>query len=388
MKKVRETGEYISCSVSGEEYEAFVPSPLPPEPPLDMSNLSKLLADASAALARLDSVAGFLPDVNLFIYMYVRKEALLSSQIEGTQSSFSDLLLHENEGALGAPDEEDVQEVSNYVAALNHGLERMRDGFPLSLRLIREIHEILLSHGRGSTKMPGEFRRSQNWIGGPRPGKAKFVPPPPENLDDCLGDLEKFLHVEDDNIPILIKAALAHVQFETIHPFLDGNGRIGRLLITILLCAHGIIQEPILYLSLWFKTRRDEYYEQLQYIRETGDWEEWTRFLLQGVVEVANQGVSTSRRILDLFEADKIKIETLGKAAPSAIQILTFMQKRPVVSVNDLKKGLELTVPTLNTGLKNLENLGVVSELTGRQRDRLFAYQDYLAILSEDTDPL
>lgn len=388
MKKVRETGEYISCSVSGENYKAFVPSPLPPEPPLDVSHLSKLLADASAALARLDSMAGFLPDVNLFIYMYVRKEALLSSQIEGTQSSFSDLLLHENEDALGAPDEEDVQEVSNYVAALNHGLERMKNGFPLSLRLIREIHEILLSHGRGSTKMPGEFRRSPNWIGGPRPGKAKFVPPPPEKLDDCLGALERFLHDENDNIPILIKAALAHVQFETIHPFLDGNGRIGRLLITLLLCAHGIIQEPILYLSLWFKTRRDEYYEQLQYIRETGDWEEWTRFFLQGVVEVANQGVSTSRRILDLFDADKSKIETLGKAAPSAIQILTFMQKRPVVSVNDLKKELELTVPTLNTGLRNLESLGIVSELTGRQRDRLFAYQNYLAILSEDTDPL
>lgn len=388
MKKVRETGEYISCSVSGENYKAFVPSPLPPEPPLDMGHLSKLLADASAALARLDSMAGFLPDVNLFIYMYVRKEALLSSQIEGTQSSFSDLLLHENESAPGAPDEEDVQEVSNYVAALNHGLERMKNGFPLSLRLIREIHEILLSHGRGSTKMPGEFRRSQNWIGGPRPGKAKFVPPPPEKLDDCLGALERFLDDETDNIPILIKAALAHVQFETIHPFLDGNGRMGRLLITLLLCAHGIIQEPILYLSLWFKTRRDEYYEQLQYIRETGDWEEWTRFFLQGVVEVANQGLSTSRRILDLFETDKANIKTLGKAAPSAIQILTFMQKRPVVSVNDLKKELELTVPTLNTGLKNLENLGLVSELTGRQRDRLFAYQNYLAILSEDTDPL
>lgn len=388
MKKVRETGEYISCSVSGENYKAFLPSPLPPEPPLDMSHLSKLLAEASAALARLDSMSGFLPDVNLFIYMYVRKEALLSSQIEGTQSSFSDLLRHENEEALGTPDEEDVQEVSNYVAALNHGLERMREGFPLSLRLIREIHEILLSHGRSSTKMPGELRRSQNWIGGPRPSKAKFVPPPPEKLDHCLGDLEKFLHAEDDNIPILIKGALAHVQFETIHPFLDGNGRIGRLLITLLLCAHGIIKEPILYLSLWFKTRRDEYYPQLQYIRETGDWEEWTRFFLQGVVEVANQGVSTSRRILDLFEADKVKIETLGKAAPSAIQILTFMQRRPVVSVNDLKKELELTVPTLNTGLKNLEKLGLVSEITGRQRDRLFAYQDYLAILSEDTNPL
>lgn len=389
MKKVRETGEFIPCSVAEEKYQAFVPAPLPPQPPLDMGQLGSLLASASAALGRLDSLSGFLPDISLFIYMYVRKEALLSSQIEGTQSSFSDLLIHESEAAPGAPAEEDVQDVSNYVAALDHGLMRMREGFPLSLRLIREIHAILLSKGRGSTKMPGEFRRSQNWIGGPRPGKARFVPPPPERLDESLGALERFLHADDDGLPVLIRAALAHVQFETIHPFLDGNGRVGRLLITLLLCADGMLKEPILYLSLWFKTRRDEYYEQLQYVRDTGDWEEWTGFFLRGVIETADQGVATARRILDLFEADRRKVESsLGKAAPSALKILIHMQKKPVVSVKDLAGPLDLTVPTLNTALRNLEKTGIIHEITGRQRDRLFAYKDYLAILEEGTEPL
>lgn len=389
MKKVRETGEFVPCSVAEESYRAFVPAPLPPQPPLDMGQLGGLLASASAALGRMDGLAGFLPDINLFIYMYVRKEALLSSQIEGTQSSFSDLLIHESEAAPGAPVEEDVQDVSNYVAALDHGLKRMRDGFPLSLRLVREIHEILLSKGRGSTKMPGEFRRSQNWIGGPHPSKARFVPPPPERLDECLGALEKFLHAEDDGLPVLIRAALAHVQFETIHPFLDGNGRVGRLLITLLLCADGVLKEPILYLSLWFKTRRDEYYDQLQYIRDTGDWEEWTNFFLRGVIETADQGVATARRILDLFETDRSKVESmLGKAAPSALKILGHMQKKPVVSVKDLIGPLGLTVPTVNTALRNLEKAGIIREITGRQRDRLFAYKDYLAILEEGTEPL
>ncbi len=389
MKKVRETGEFVSCSVADEKYRAFVPATLPPKPTLDMGQLSSLLASASAALGRLDGLAGFLPDIGLFIYMYVRKEALLSSQIEGTQSSFSDLLIHESEAAPGAPSEEDVQDVSNYIAALNHGLERMRGGFPLSLRLIREIHEILLSKGRGSTKMPGEFRRSQNWIGGPRPSKSRFVPPPPERLEECLGAFEKFLHADDDGLPVLIRAALAHVQFETIHPFLDGNGRVGRLLITLLLCADGVLKEPILYLSLWFKTRRDEYYDQLQYIRDTGDWEEWVSFFLRGVIETADQGVATARRILDLFDADQHRVETaLGKAAPSALKILAYMRKKPVIAPKDLVVPLGLTMPTINTALQHLEKAGIVQEITGRQRDRLFAYKAYLAILEEGTEPL
>lgn len=389
MKKVRETGEFVFCSVADEKYQAFVPATLPPKPTLDMEQLSSLLASASAALGRLDGLAGFLPDIGLFIYMYVRKEALLSSQIEGTQSSFSDLLIHESEAAPGAPSEEDVQDVSNYIAALNHGLERMRGGFPLSLRLIREIHETLLSKGRGSTKMPGEFRRSQNWIGGPRPSKARFVPPPPERLEECLSAFEEFLHADDDGLPVLIRAALAHVQFETIHPFLDGNGRVGRLLITFLLCADGVLKEPILYLSLWFKTRRDEYYDQLQYIRDTGDWEEWVSFFLRGVIETADQGVATARRILDLFDADLHRVETaLGKAAPSALKILAHMRKKPVIAPKDLVAPLGLTMPTINTALQHLEKAGIMQEITGRQRDRLFAYKAYLAILEEGTEPL
>ncbi len=389
MEKVREAGELVSCSMAEEKYQAFVPATLPPKPTLDMGQLGSLLASASAALGRLDGLAGFLPDIGLFIYMYVRKEALLSSQIEGTQSSFSDLLIHESEAAPGAPSEEDVQDVSNYIAALNHGLERMRGGFPLSLRLIREIHEILLSKGRGSTKMPGEFRRSQNWIGGPRPSKARFVPPPPERLEECLGAFEKFLHADDDGLPVLIRAALAHVQFETIHPFLDGNGRVGRLLITLLLCADGVLKEPILYLSLWFKTRRDEYYDQLQYIRDTGDWEEWVGFFLRGVIETADQGVATAKRILDLFDADQRRVDTaLGKAAPSALKILAHMRKKPVIAPKDLVIPLGLTMPTINTALQHLEKAGIVQEITGRQRDRLFAYKTYLSILAEGTEPL
>ena len=389
MKKVRETGEFVPCSVADEKYQAFVPATLPPKPTLDMGQLSSLLASASAALGRLDGLAGFLPDIGLFIYMYVRKEALLSSQIEGTQSSFSDLLIHESESAPGAPSGEDVQDVSNYIEALNHGLERMRGGFPLSLRLIREIHETLLSKGRGSTKMLGEFRRSQNWIGGPRPSKARFVPPPPERLEECLGAFEKFLHADDDGLPVLIRAALAHVQFETIHPFLDGNGRVGRLLITLLLCADGVLKEPILYLSFWFKTRRDEYYDQLQYIRDTGDWEEWVSFFLRGVIETADQGVATARRILDLFDADLHRVETaLGKAAPSALKILAHMRKKPVIAPKDLVIPLGLTMPTINTALQHLEKAGIVQEITGRQRDRLFAYKAYLSILEEGTEPL
>lgn len=389
-QKIRNTAELVSRVLDGDSYQAFVPVSLPPYPALDLGKLGELLASASAALGRMDGLAGFLPDIHLFIYMYVRKEALLSSQIEGTQSSFSDLLIHESEAAPGVPVKADVQDVSNYVAALDHGLTRIRGGFPLSLRLMREIHEILLSKGRGSDKLPGKFRRTQNWIGGPRPSKALFVPPPPDRLDDCLNALEKFLHAKDDNLPPLIRAALAHVQFETIHPFLDGNGRIGRLLITLLLCSDGPLTEPILYLSLWFKTHRKEYYDQLQHVRETGDWEEWTRFFLLGVLKTSEEGIATAKRILELFAADRKKVEaTLGnRAAPSALKILGQLQKRPVLAVKDLLGPLALSAPTANLALSNLEKAGIIREITGRRRNRLFAYKDYLAILEEGMEPL
>src|SRR5438132_9551599 len=287
-------GTYVVKTFKDESFRAYVPPPLPPDPPLALQPLLALLEQANQALGRLDGLASVLPDPSLFIYLYVRKEAVLSSQIEGTQSSFSDLMLFESAEAPSVP-LEDVQEDSNYVAAMNHGLRRLRGDFPLSLRLIREIHKILLSNGRGSQKRPGEFRESQNWIGGTRPGNAAFVPPPPEKMTECLDALEKFLHREKEDLPILVKAALVHVQFETIHPFLDGNGRLGRLLITFLLCVERALTEPLLYLSLFFKTHRQLYYELLQKVRTDGDWEGWVRFFMEGVETTADQAVATAR---------------------------------------------------------------------------------------------
>ena len=389
----RNAGRFIRCTTSPEHFSAFVPAPLPPaplppEPPLELTpDLQELLEQANRALGRLDGTGALLPDTKLFLYSYIRKEALLSSQIEGTQSSFSDLLLYETEEAPGVP-LDDVQEVSNYVAALEHGLRRIRGGFPLSLRLIREVHEILLSGGRGSHQSPGEFRRSQNWIGGTRPGNARYVPPPPENVMECLGALEKFLH--DDPVPTstLIKAALAHVQFESIHPFLDGNGRVGRLLVTLLLCAEGAMTEPLLYLSLYLKSHRESYYALLQQVRETGDWEEWLRFFLRGIQETAEQGAATTRALLQLFREDRGRIEGIGRTASSALRVYTQFQTVPILSVARIAGTLELSIPTVSTAVKNLESLGIVRELTGRKRDRLFVYSRYLAVLSEGAEPL
>lgn len=382
------TGEYVNCSVGGEHYQAFLPAALPLEPPLQLSAADyDLIEKANRALGRLDGLAALLPDTSLFIYLYVRKEALLSSQIEGTQSSFADLLLFESNEVPGVP-LDDVEEVSTYIAALNHGIRRLREGFPLSLRLIREIHEILLATGRGSNKSPGEFRRSQNWIGGSRPGNARFVPPPPERVVECMGALEKFLHDDPVRTPVLIKAALAHVQFETIHPFLDGNGRVGRLLITLLLCAEGALSEPILYLSLYFKTRRDEYYDWLQRVRTEGDWEGWLRFFLAGVLDTAEQAVQTAKTILQLFEEDRLRIESLGRPAASALRVHQYLKTKPLTSIPSAAQTLGLSVPTVTASLKYLEQLGLVRELTQRSRNRLFAYDQYLKILTQGTDPL
>jgi Fic family protein len=318
---------------------------------------------------------------------YVRKEAVLSSQIEGTQSSLSDLLAHEIDEAPGAP-LDDVVEVSRYVAAMDHGLERMRGGFPLSLRLLREIHGVLLSEGRGAGKDPGEFRRSQNWIGGTRPGNARYVPPPPDRLVACLGDLEKFLHDKPTRTPVLMKAALAHVQFETIHPFLDGNGRLGRLLITLLLCAEGALSEPILYLSLYFKTHRDEYYERLQRVRTHGEWEEWLRFFLEGVTTISRQSVETARAALKLFEEDRKRLQGIGRPAGSALQVHEVLQRRPVVNVAVAAEKTGLSLTTASSSLLRMIDLGIVREVTGGRRNRLFAYGPYMDLLAEGTDPI
>ena len=387
MKRGR-TGQYITMTVGGEQFQAFVPDPLPPDPPPDIDDeLRELVDQALLALGRLDSVSTLLPDTSLFLYMYVRKEAVLSSQIEGTQSSLSDLLLFESEAAPGVP-LDDVQEVSNYVAAMYHGLTRLRDGFPLSLRLIREIHGVLLSKGRGSEKEPGEFRRTQNWIGGTRPGNAVFVPPPPDRLMEGMGALEKFLHNDPVKTPLLIKAALAHVQFETLHPFLDGNGRLGRLLVTFILCAEGALAEPMLYLSLYFKNRRQEYYELLQKVRADGDWESWMRFFMTGVKETADLAVQTANDLVKLFDADRQRIQTIGRAAGSALQVHHALQQYPVISINRASEQTGLSIPTTTAALKALEKVGIAREQTGRQRGRLFSYGQYIDILNQGTEPL
>lgn len=380
-------GERVRCSASSDEpYWALVPRPLPPTD-LQLDDLHSLLEKASQSLGRLDGLASILPDTQLFLYMYVRKEAVLSSQIEGTQSSLSDLLLYESEEAPGVP-LNDVQEVSNYVAAMNHGLGRLREGFPMSMRLIKEMHGVLMSGARGGTKAPGEFRRTQNWIGGTRPGNAKYVPPPPDRVVDCMSDLEKYLHNKEDRLPLLVRAALVHHQFETIHPFLDGNGRLGRLLITLLLCTEGVLSEPILYLSLYFKTHRQEYYAQLQNVRETGDWESWLQFFLDGVNDIAVQATDAAREILGLIQTDRAKIADIGRGAGSALQAHRYLEKKPLVVIPEMVKALGLTTPTVTAALQNLAGLGIVREITGRQRGRVFIYDAYLKILERGTEPL
>ncbi|MDZ7628982.1 MAG: Fic family protein [Parvularculaceae bacterium] len=366
---------------------AYVPRPLPPKPPIDLTGLSGLVCEAMLALGRLDGVRAIAPDTSLFLSMYVRKEALLSSQIEGTQSSLSDLLLYENHEAPGAPID-DVEEVSTYVAALNHGLTRMRDGFPLSMRLMREMHGVLLATGRGSTKQPGEFRSSQNWIGGTRPGNALFVPPPPSEVPDLVSDLERFLHETESGLPAIVKAGLAHVQFETIHPFLDGNGRLGRLLITLYLCAEGILQEPLLYVSLYLKENHATYYALLQEVRMEGRWEVWLEFFLRGVRDVARQAHDAARQISRLFAADLEKTKSLGRAAPTAGAILMLMQQRPILTIAKAAALSETTFPTAANTLAKLESLGLIREISGKQRGRIYAYQAYLDILNEGAEPL
>ena len=380
-----ETGRYETTTIVGETVRAFVPARLPPRPALDLAALQNPLEKALLALGRLDSLAVLLPDTHLFLYTYIRKEAVLSSQIEGTQSSLSDFLLYELEELPGVP-LDDVIEVSNYVTALEHGLHRMREGFPLCNRLIREIHAELLARGRGSDKAPGEFRRSQNWIGGSRPGTARFVPPPAHAVLDCMSDLEHFLHARDDGLSALLRAGLAHVQFETIHPFLDGNGRVGRLLITFMLCHDGVLREPMLYLSLYFKQHREDYYALLNDVRQNGDWEAWLLFFIEGVTQTAEGAVQTAQRLLSLFQEDQSRVQQTGRAAGSALRVHQVLQERPIASLQELANRTELSFPAVTAGMQTLEQLGVARELTGKKRNRLFGYDQYLVILGEGTE--
>jgi len=379
-------GHYVTISTVGEKVQAFVPAPLPPTPSIDWTpDLRDKFDQALLALGRLDSVSMLLPDALLFLYMYVRKEAVLSSMIEGTQSSLSDLLLFELDQAPGVP-LADVREVSNYVAALNFGLNRLAEGFPLSLRLFKEIHSILLAKGRGSNQRPGEFRRSQNWIGGTRPGNAAFVPPPPERVPECMGKLELFLHDKPEPTPVLLKAAMAHVQFETIHPFLDGNGRLGRLLIPLLLCKQGALREPMFYLSLYFKTHRQYYYQLLNEVRLSGNWEAWLDFFAEAVIFTANQAVDTTRQLTDLSNGDRDKIRGLGRAAASTLQVHRALLERPIATAGWLVKKTTISPATVNKCLNHLERLGIVRELTGKKRNRLFSYNRYVEIMNYGTE--
>ncbi len=386
--KRKATGEYIVSSYGGEKVQAFVPLPLPPVPPLEVTPGLRDLADqAILELGRLDGIASVLPDTALFLYTYVRKEAVLSSQIEGTQSSLSDLLLFEVEGAPGAPIE-DVREVSNYVSAMEYGLKRLRDGFPLSNRLLREMHSRLLAKGRGSDKSPGEFRRSQNWIGGTRPGTAAFVPPPPDRVPGCMGHLEKYLNDQPERTPALFKAALAHAQFETIHPFLDGNGRLGRLLITLLLCHDKVLSEPMLYLSLYFKQNRREYYDLLGQIRTDGDWERWVAFFLNAVSSTAGEAVRTANRLSSLVRRDRDGVRVIGRVAGSALRVLDLLVRRPVISIPVACAETGLAPNTVAKVMAKLGGAGLVKEVTGRRRNRVFSYHRYLKVLNEGTEPV
>lgn len=377
-------GTYRTVPTADEPFRAFVPAPLPPDPPLAWSPaMRRRFDDALVALGRLDAVSALLLNAALVLYSFVRKEAVLSSQIEGMQSSLADLLLYEIDEQPSVP-MEDAHEVSRYVAALEHGLARLRGGFPLSVRLISEMHAVLMDHPQGRCKTPGEFRRSQVWIGGTRPGNAVFVPPPADAVADCLGDLERFLNDLPEATPPLLKAALAHVQFETIHPFLDGNGRIGRLMIVLQLVHDGLLSEPLLYPSLFFKKHRALYYELLNAVRVQGDWERWLEYFAEGVEKSATQAVATAQHLLALVNKDRNRIATLGRGAASALAVLQALQRQPVTTAPALVKDTGLAMATVNRMLVQLIDLGIVAELTQRQRNRIFSYRAYVDVLNAE----
>lgn len=374
-------GRYVTQPAG---YKAFIPAPLPPKPPIKIGpKLQILLSHADMALGRLDGSIQTLPNPDLFVLMYVRKEAVLSSQIEGTQSSLQDLLAAEAK-VLKSHIPRDVDEVINYVSAMNHGIKRLPQ-LPVSVRLIREIHGKLMNGVRGSHLTPGETRLSQNWIGpaGCTEAEATFVPPPPGEVPHALGDLERFVH-SDKSLPLLVEIGLAHAQFETIHPFLDGNGRVGRLLITFLLCERGVLHKPVLYLSHYFKRHRRDYYERLQRVRDEGDWEGWLEFFLVGVSEVSAQATETARRILALREQHRAAItDHLGRAAGNGHKILENLYQRPIVSVNAIQKLTGTSYPAANELVSRLTKLDILKEITARKRNRIFRYEPYIDLFAE-----
>lgn len=371
-----------SALVADEQYNTYIPDALPPEPAIEMAEIAEALEKANFAIGELNGVSDVVPDPFILNYMYIRKEAVLSSQIEGTQSTLDDLLRYESGGTGGVP-VDDVVEVSSYVAAMNHGFKRVQGGFPLSVRLIREMHRVLLTNSRGKNKTPGEFRRTQNWIGGTRPGNAHFVPPPPDQVSGLMSDLEKFMH-NQDKMPALVKAALIHQQFETIHPFLDGNGRVGRLLITFYLCVNGFLRSPSLYLSLFFKQHRDLYYEKLSGPRKTGDWEDWVNFFLEGVAVTAKDAKNTMISIKELFAQDAKKVSGLGRAYGSAEQALALFRQKPLLTIAEVTRATGLSKPTAISAVNHLVSLGIIENADKKKWGRIYTYPAYISLLADE----
>ena len=377
--KTARAGRYVKQGFGAWTYRAFVPAPLPPDPPINLDNeLTRLLSDADRASGRLDGVASVLPNPDLFVAMYVRQEAVLSSQIEGTQSTLEDVLEFEAQGrSIDNPS--DVEEVVNYIAAMNHGLRRLHE-LPLSLRLIREIHGKLLQGVRGQARQPGDFRTSQNWIGpaGCTLADAEFVPPAPHEMKQALHDFENFLH-ERDLLPLLVHVGLAHAQFETIHPFLDGNGRVGRLLITLLLCERRVLQRPLLYLSYYLKVHRSQYYDRLMAIRNDGDWEGWLRFFLRGVYEVSQAATDTARAILSLREAHRQRIAELSSAT-NGLRLLDYLYEHPIITIRMAERHLGCSYVTAANVIEGFQSHDILREITGHQRNRRYRYDPYLSL--------
>lgn len=383
----RDTGRYETTKLGGEQVRAFVPVPLPPSHPALVleGNLATLHADAMSAIGRLDIAGTIVPNAEWFLYGFIRKEAVITSQIEGTQATLIDVLTYEATNKAQHPEE--VQEVCNYVDALTYARREIASskGLPLSMRLLCEAHKRLLRGSRGAEKQPGEIRTSQNWIGGTRPGNAVFVPPPPEDVNAALSDLERWIH-SDDTLPPLIRAGLAHVQFETIHPFLDGNGRIGRLLIALLVEHWGLLSSPLLYLSLAFKRRQQEYYRCLSAVRNEGDWEAWTEYFLECVREAAENGVITAQRVFALVSKDRQRLLNSSTATVPALRLFDALPNRPMVTLAGVMKALKTTKPTASKAIDVLRDAKILKETTGKQRDRVYAYHGYLQLLTSETD--
>jgi Fic family protein len=385
----RSAGTYEQTSTAGETVNAFVPAPLPPrDPPLALdTELSSLLQRAEAAIARLKLAGTMVPSLDWLLYSFVRKEAVVSSQIEGTQATLVDLLMYEAAGKAETVDDEDVKQVCNYIDALSYARKQMcsKNGLPLSMRLLNEAHRRLMKNVPGSHKSPGEIRRSQNWIGGTRPGNAAYVPPPPHILSDLLGSLEKYIHAKD-TLPSLIRAGLLHVQFETIHPYLDGNGRIGRLLITLLLEHWGLLDVPLLYLSLFFKRHRAEYYRKLDAVRTDGDFEGWLKYFLEGVAAIAEETVETSQKLFALTSADRTKVLSVRATSVAGIRLFELLPSHPIITVSKAVKLLNTTKPTAIKAISGLVDAGILIEATGRRRDRVYRYEAYINLLRTGTE--